>query len=464
MADKYGRIPVLVATNMFGFIAGMATIFTRAFWYFGLCRFLVGFASDNNFTMMYILLLEYVGPKYRTLVANVSIAVCFPLACCSLPWLAFYLADWKTFAVATSAPLAFAIVTPLVVPESVRWLVCQGRIDEAVEIMRRIERVNKADVPEWTYSDFKEDAKKLKDMMVEEDECGVSDLFRTPRLRRFTILLMAIWGIIAMVFDGHIRNLGALGLNVFVTFTVSSLTTFPADILVALYLDYYGRRWSSFASLFLSGLACFLASLTSGVYFASLGLIGRFLINVSYSIGLQYAAELLPTEIRAKGVSLIHIFGYATAIVSPFIAYTRVLDRRSPIIILGILSTIGGILCLFLPETLNRELSQSLQEGEDFGKDQRFFDMPCIGSKEYDDKPNKHYLHAHRTTTRGEVLRSSIISGAVGSRYRLQSIWSQQTVDADDRISRASGTSDRKIFHSSETSSLASNGTNDPRD
>ncbi|XP_046422390.1 solute carrier family 22 member 13-like [Neodiprion fabricii] len=470
MADKYGRIPVLVVANMFGFFAGMATVFARRFWHFGVCRFLVGFASDNNFTMMYILVLEYVGPKWRTWVANLSIAICFPLACCTLPWLALRLSNWKSIAIVTSAPLAFAVVTPIVVPESVRWLACQGRISEAIKIMRRIQSVNKTSVPDSLYADFKEDSENVV-RFIRNEESRVLDLLRTPRLRRITILLIAIWGIIAMVFDGHIRNLGTMGLDIFFTFTISSATTFPADIFVAFALDYYGRRWLSFASMFLSGLACFFASMTSGVYFAAFGLVGRFLINISYTIGLQYAAELLPTVVRAKGVAVIHIFGYATAILSPFIAYTRIFACQVPVVVLGILSTIGGILCLFLPETLDQELSQTLQimsddrgiwltadrrvsimtwvtrerlaigytlngleiigqetramEGEEFGKDQRFFDMPCLAPKQLEPKPNKHHLHAQRPAIRGEILRSSIISGAVGSKYRL-SVWSRQ--------------------------------------
>ncbi|XP_046593907.1 solute carrier family 22 member 13-like [Neodiprion lecontei] len=424
MADKYGRIPVLVVANMFGFFAGMATVFARRFWHFGVCRFLVGFASDNNFTMMYILVLEYVGPKWRTWVANLSIAICFPLACCTLPWLALRLSNWKSIAIVTSAPLAFAVVTPIVVPESVRWLACQGRISDAIKIMRRIQSVNKTSVPDSLYADFKEDSENVV-RFIRNEESRVLDLLRTPRLRRITILLIAIWGIIAMVFDGHIRNLGTMGLDIFFTFTISSATTFPADIFVAFTLDYYGRRWLSFASMFLSGLACFFASMTSGVYFAAFGLVGRFLINISYTIGLQYAAELLPTVVRAKGVAVIHIFGYATAILSPFIAYTRIFACQVPVVVLGILSTIGGILCLFLPETLDQELSQTLQEGEEFGKDQRFFDMPCLAPKQLEPKPNKHHLHAQRPAIRGEILRSSIISGAVGSKYRL-SVWSRQ--------------------------------------
>jgi len=49
-------------------------------------------------------------------------------------------------------------------------------------------------------------------------------------------------------------------------------------------------------------------------------LLSRFFVNVAFNIGLQYAAELLPTVIRAQGVNVIHIMGYVASIFSPFIA------------------------------------------------------------------------------------------------------------------------------------------------
>lgn len=55
MADRYGRIPALVGTNLTGLAAGVLTAFSSSFWQFCLCRFFVGFAFDNCFTMMYIL-------------------------------------------------------------------------------------------------------------------------------------------------------------------------------------------------------------------------------------------------------------------------------------------------------------------------------------------------------------------------------------------------------------------------
>lgn len=55
IADRYGRIPALVGTNLFGFAGGVATAFSCNFISFTICRFVVGFAFDNCFTMMYIL-------------------------------------------------------------------------------------------------------------------------------------------------------------------------------------------------------------------------------------------------------------------------------------------------------------------------------------------------------------------------------------------------------------------------
>lgn len=101
-------------------------------------------------------------------------------------------------------------------------------------------------------------------------------------------------------------------------------------------------------------------------------------MNISYNIGLQYAAELLPTVVRAQGMALIHIMGYVASIIAPFVVYLAVISPELPLLLLGILGIIGGALALFLPETLDQELPQTLQDGEDFGKNQGLWDMPCM--------------------------------------------------------------------------------------
>ena len=50
-------------------------------------------------------------------------------------------------------------------------------------------------------------------------------------------------------------------------------------------------------------------------------------------------------------------------------------------LIIGTVSLVSAVLVLFLPETLGRNLPQTLQQGEDFGKEQKFWSLPCCGSK-----------------------------------------------------------------------------------
>lgn len=378
IADKYGRIPALVGTNVAGFIGGIGTVFSNDFLSFCLCRFIVGLAYDNCFIIMYIVVLEYVGLKWRTFVANMSIGVYFTFAACLLPWIALAVADWKIYTLIISVPLALAVFTGCVVPESARWLISQGRIDEALKIMMRCAKVNGNALPEDIIKEFHETATGIAKAEQECKNYSVLDLFKTPRLRKHSILLVFIWILIAMAFDGHVRNVGTLGLDMFLTFTVATATEFPADVLLTLVLDVLGRRWLAFGTMVFSGLFSLLATTVPiGIQSASLAIVGRFAVNISYNIGMQYAAEILPTVVRAQGLALIHITGYVATILVPYIVYLATIATEIPLLILGTVGIIGGILCLFLPESMGKELPQTLQDGEEYGSEQKFWDFPC---------------------------------------------------------------------------------------
>ncbi|XP_073965138.1 organic cation transporter protein-like [Choristoneura fumiferana] len=96
---------------------------------------------------------------------------------------------------------------------------------------------------------------------------------------------------------------------------------------------------------------------------------------------MQYAAELLPTVVRAQGLALIHISGYVATIMVPYIVYMATIAVEIPLLILGTLGIAGGALCLFLPESMGKTMPQTIVDGENYGKDQRFWDFPCCARK-----------------------------------------------------------------------------------
>lgn len=68
---------------------------------------------------------------------------------------------------------------------------------------------------------------------------------------------------ISLVFDGHVRNVSNLGLDVFMTFTVAAATELPADTFLTAVLDRWGRRWLACGSLIISGIFSIWASVVS---------------------------------------------------------------------------------------------------------------------------------------------------------------------------------------------------------
>lgn len=50
-----------------------------------------------------------------------------------------------------------------------------------------------------------------------------------------------------------------------------------------------------------------------------MSVMSRFCLNMAANVGLQYAAELLPTPVRSQGVSLIHIFGIIAHSLAPYV-------------------------------------------------------------------------------------------------------------------------------------------------
>lgn len=89
------------------------------------------------------------------MVANVPLAVFLTLGAVTLPWIACFVGNWRTYSVVTSAPLALIVIAWWIVPESARWMVLRGRIDETIKTLKHCARVNNRTVPDSVYDEFK---------------------------------------------------------------------------------------------------------------------------------------------------------------------------------------------------------------------------------------------------------------------------------------------------------------------
>lgn len=199
------------------------------------------------------------------------------------------------------------------------------------------------------------------------------DLFKTLQMCTIVLLSTVMWMIAILVYDAHLRTILIFGKDVFITFTISVATELPANCLLMFYLDAIGRKCMCFTALFVSTFGSFIAAFLTGWHVVILAILCRFCTSITFMVALQWSAEMLPTVLRGQGVSFIHLMGFVSGLMSPFIVYTEKYSESLPMIILGCLSGFATVLCLWLPETTNRELVELPEDIDAIMKDQHWY-------------------------------------------------------------------------------------------
>lgn len=372
ISDRFGRLPATVISCIIGSIGGFASTFARSLIEFASCRFVMGMAYDNCMIMPYLIVLEYISPKYRSLFANMSFAIYYSAMVTLLPWIALACGHWKVISLVTSIPLALGVFAPLIFPESPRWLLSKGRVDDAIKKVVAIGRINKKEVPPKLIEQF-----KLSITGVHEEKESVLEIFKRPLLRRSFILICIMYMCCVIVFDGLVRSVGQIDFDYFVTFSLVSFTEFPSLILLAFVMDWLGRRWLTIIVMLISGMfSLFTVFVGSGIQSVIYAIIARFAVNMSYNAAMQWAAEILPTSVRGVGVSVVHICGYIATVLTPYIVYLRTIWNELPLIIIGGTAFFGVLVAIFLPETAKRDMPQTFDDADEIFRGQKFWELP----------------------------------------------------------------------------------------
>ncbi|XP_013200176.2 carcinine transporter [Amyelois transitella] len=375
VSDRFGRLPALVISNVIGCIAGVLSTYARDFIEFSVCRFFTGMSYDNCMIMAYLIVLEYVAPKYRSLFSNLSFALFYSVACTTMPWIMLISGHWKTISLVTSLPLALAVLSPFFIPESPRWLLSKGRTDQAIEKILTIGRVNKKEVPLSLIEQFK---KSVTNAKKEEHASGI-ELLKRPSIRNMFIAICVLYMCCMIVFDGLVRSVKQLDFDYFVSFSLVSFTELPSMVLCAFILDWTGRRWLTVAMMLASCVfSISTAMVSNGLASVILAVTARFCVNMSCSATMQWTAEVLPVSVRGSGASIVHICGYVATVLSPYIVYLETYIYWLPMVMIGCISAIGGFIALLIPETANKDMPQTFEDSERLVKNSKFWEIPFL--------------------------------------------------------------------------------------
>lgn len=309
--------------------------------------------------------MELVGPKYRVL-GGVLINVAYALGEALLGVVAMYLINWRTLLQVVYGPTFLMIFYLWLIPESVRWLIAKGRIHDAVKVLHDVAKTNKKILSPATITEMNKisiDEEHDKEPEIDTENTVYNALKNNVMLFRI-INCSLCWATNTLVYYGLSIISVSIGRNKFESFIYVSLIEIPAQFFVWYTGDNLGRVKTLSGTLLASGLACIATIFIDpkSSYNLVVFLIGKCAITMSFTMLYIYTAELFPTKLRHSLFGMCSMFGRIGSMLAPQAPLLATVFKDLPMIVFGIVAFISGLLTVFMPETLNIELPDTLDE------------------------------------------------------------------------------------------------------
>lgn len=357
LADKIGRKPMFVVDLAIFLVGSAAQFFVAEAWHLFVIRLLMGLAIGADYAIGWPLLAEFSPARLRGKL----------LAAQEVAWYIGYLgsyalgyfmastidADWRIILGMSTIPSLIVFLLRLGTPESPRWLISKGRVDEGMAVAR--EYMEEADI---------------RDMESEKRQPTSFRRLFSREYRNSTIFICMFWFCnvtpyfaIATFAPIVLESLGvedglsgALLLNGVVV----------AGAVAAMFLvERVGRRmlaippmWTSAVALVAIGLLAHVSPLVILACFVTFS----FANALSTALTGVYPGEIFPTEIRGAGVGFATAFSRIGAAAGTFILPLSVdgLGVGVTMIIAAGICVVGAVISQYLaPETKGLSLNET---------------------------------------------------------------------------------------------------------
>ncbi|KAE9421081.1 hypothetical protein Angca_008763, partial [Angiostrongylus cantonensis] len=397
LGDRIGRKKVFFIAILVQIFCGLASVAAPSWWLFAFFRAGLGFSHPGIFVIAVVIGMELVGPQYRKL-ASVITGGFFAVGQCLISLKnyfkvllgieGYFFTDYRYLQLAIVSPAFFFLSYWWLVPESARWLVAQRKYMDADKVLQRAAKINGVTLPEnwWEQLDMESEPNKTT-----VKKYKMWDLFKTPVLRKRTLVTFFLWPVVSLVYYGMAMKPNALGGDIYINFIFSASVEIPALILVLMLIDRLGRRMVLSGGYFLAG-GCLLMNYFMGdnatlVVAIVQMMITKGAITGTYASIYTYSPELFPTVIRNTAMGCCSMIARLGAISASYISLWIVesFGKVYMIVPFATMAIFAGLLTLlFLPETMGKSLPETIAQIEhgDEGEPQ---EMKLLSTKDPDE-------------------------------------------------------------------------------
>lgn len=319
-------------------------------------EFLEAAAHSCVFTGIYVFAMELLSAKYRVL-GSMLVAIGGSVGNLLFGIAVMYVHDFRVVLRIFNIPGLFVFFYFLIQSESVRWLLATGRIDRAIDTMKRIAKFNRRELSEKTIQMIRlkystNTSAQQKSQNTNENQSVLHafwTIFKTRSLCFRFINGSAQWIACCFSFYGLYQFTTQIpGVDRYISYLIIISTEAPMD-LVQLTFNRMKRRMVLSAAFFLAGICIFITSLVSREWpwtVVLCFLIGKSLLGFTFTAMYMYTAEQYPTNIRTTVLNTQSMFARCGSMLAPY----AVILVRFPFVSIPFANVISFLLfvCLFI--------------------------------------------------------------------------------------------------------------------
>ncbi|XP_029984635.1 solute carrier family 22 member 16 [Sphaeramia orbicularis] len=393
IADRVGRVRILMLASLCQFGLGLCVAFSANYYLFVVLRFLLAMVSSGYLVVVFVYVTEFTGIKVRTW-TSMHVHAAFAVGIMVVALTGYLVRIWWIYQIILSTCTSPFLLFCWKFPETPFYLMAKGRYKETQTLIDTIARVNgiesrlKAeDLLEPEEQNGVALLQKEEQMSKPEKKLSILDLFGSWRMAGRTCTVWAIWFIGSLGY--YVFSLGSvnLGGNQYINLFLVGAVELLSYLVGCFAMDRIGRRKTCAPALLLAGVTCMLIIVVPAEIEAlaiALSMTGKFAIAIAFGLIYLYTCELYPTIIRSLAVGSGSMMCRVGSVVAPFCVYLADVWVYLPQLIVGILAFVIGVLTLWLPETLGKPLTTTLEEAEALGRTAKEKKL-TLGNKDAED-------------------------------------------------------------------------------
>jgi len=377
LSDRFGRKWIMLFCLYTQCAIGIGLHFVKKLIVFMGLRFFQGVLIQGLQCVTYSMIMELFCPSWRTLAGCVAEAF-WAGGIILLAVVAKYVQHWRYIQLALNVPTAATLLFIWIIPESLRWLLSKGKVQKAEAIVNSYIHYNSLRLdPASLRMEMEAVSRDLVSKQDARRPPDITDILRVPLLRVRAFILYFVWFSVSICYYGISYYVPNLSGDRYLNFIMGGGIELGSYLLAFVVLGGFGRRGPLCVYLALSGVICITAVsvktflsedlVNVPALVTGLALMGKATIVSCFCTIFIYSSEVFPTVIRTVGVGSCTFFGRVGSLLAPQVLLLgEWLFQDSPGLIpflaFGFLCLLAALFTLYLPETLNTKLPDTVEE------------------------------------------------------------------------------------------------------